>query len=91
MRPAKRPAQRPDVEPVRTPQSAGWLSPTEARALLAEMFGATVATRTIQAWARDTKRPLRHVRIGHRCLIHRDDLLARVMDDASAEASHARR
>jgi hypothetical protein len=70
--------KRAELEPVRTPQSAGWLSPVEASALLVEMFGATVSTRTLQAWARDPRRPLRHVRIGHRLLIHRDDLIARV-------------
>jgi len=66
------------TEPVRTPQAGGWLSPAEARALLANMFGVTVATRTIQSWCRDQRRPLRHVLIGRRLLIHRDDLLDRV-------------
>lgn len=66
------------VEPVRTPAERGWLSPAEAADFLHETFGATVSTRTIQAWARDTKRPLRHVRIGHRLLVARDDVLARV-------------
>lgn len=66
------------TEPVRTPQAAGWLSPAEARALLVQLFGVTVATRTIQSWCRDQRRPLRHVMIGRRLLIHRSDLLARV-------------
>lgn len=66
------------LEPVRTPADRGWLSPVEASALLLDTFGATVSPRTIQAWARDTKRPLRHVRIGHRLLVARDDVLAKV-------------
>ena len=66
------------LEPVRTPAQRGWLTIPEAVALLAEMFGTTVSTRTIQSWCRDPKRPLRHVRIGHRLLVHRDDLLVRI-------------
>lgn len=66
------------LEPVRTPAERGWLSPVEAQDLLRETFGLTVSTRTLQAWARDPGRPLRHARIGHRLLIHRDGLLARV-------------
>lgn len=68
------------IEPVRTPAERGWLSPGEASALLLEMFGATVSPRTVQAWARDPRRPLRQVRIGHRLLVHRDDVLARVTE-----------
>jgi hypothetical protein len=68
------------IEPVRTPESAGWLTPEQASALLAEMFdGTTVSPRTIQAWCRDPRRPLRHARLGHRLLVHRADLLARVL------------
>ncbi len=65
-------------EPIRTPESAGWLTPPQASALLAKMFGHTVSARTIQAWCRDPRQRLRHARLGHRLLIHRDDLLARI-------------
>jgi hypothetical protein len=66
------------VEPVVTPASRGWLSSVEARAFLLDMFGETVSKRTIQGWCRDPKRPLRHVRMGHKLLVHREDLLARI-------------
>jgi hypothetical protein len=66
------------LEPVQTPASAGWITPKAARALLLREFGATVSVRTLQAWTREPQRPLRHVRIGHRLLIYRDALLARV-------------
>ncbi len=68
------------LEPVRTPAERGWLSVAEAQAFLREQFGATVSARTIQAWARNPRRPLRHARLGHRLLVHRDDLLARVTE-----------
>ncbi len=74
----QRRAQVVALEPVRTPQANGWLTPTAARALLEQEFGATVSIRTIQQWCRDTNRPLRHVKIGHKLLVHRDDLLAKV-------------
>jgi hypothetical protein len=61
---------------VASPVSGGWLAPAQASALLAEMFGVTVSVRTIQGWCRHPTRPLRHVRLGHRLLVHRDDLLA---------------
>lgn len=66
------------LELVRSPQSAGWLTPKEARAELLDRFGATVSERTIQSWCRDSRRPLRHARLGHKLLVYRDDLLARV-------------
>jgi hypothetical protein len=67
------------LESVRSPQSAGWLTPRQAQALLYDTFGFTVSVRTIQAWARDKKHPpLRHARLGHKLVIFRDDLLARV-------------
>jgi len=67
-----------DLEPIRTPAERGWLTPVEACSLLLDTFGTTVSIRTIQAWTREPKRPLRCVRIGHRLLVHRDDLLERV-------------
>lgn len=68
----------PPLELVRSPESAGWLTPKQARALLLETFGVTVSERTIQSWSRDSRRSLRHARLGHRLVVHRDDLLARV-------------
>ncbi len=65
-------------ERARTPADRGWLSPVQASALLRDMFGTSVSARTVQSWCRDTKRPLRCVRMGHRLLVHRDDLLARI-------------
>ena len=78
--------ERTGLEPVRTPQAGGWLSPAEARDFLRETFGATVSARTIQAWARDPKRPLRAVMIGRRLLVHRADLLERVGGSGGAAA-----
>jgi hypothetical protein len=68
------------LELVRSPQAAGWVTPKEATAVLFDNFGVTVSKRTIQSWCRpDSRRPLRHARIGHKLVVHRDDLLARVM------------
>jgi hypothetical protein len=68
----------PALERVPTPAERGWLTSQEARALLLTTYGASVATRTIQGWTRDVKHPLRHVRMGHRLLLWRDDLLRRI-------------
>lgn len=76
----RRPTRAEAVEPVRTPAERGWLTPAEAQAFLRETFGVSVSARTLQAWARDRARPLRHARMGHRLLIHRDSLLERVTE-----------
>ena len=76
---ASRSAFTPAVEPVITPGDKGWLTCTEARQLLQDTFGRTVCVRTIQGWTRDPKRPLRRARLGRKLLVHRSDLLKRVI------------
>ena len=66
------------LELVRSPHAAGWLTPKEARAELLQNFGHTVSERTIQGWCRDSRRPLRHARLGHKLIVSRDALIARV-------------
>lgn len=71
-------AEAVTLEPVLTPADRGWLRAEEAVALLRATFGASVSKRTIQGWARDPKRPLRSIRIGHRLYVLRSDVLAHV-------------
>lgn len=63
------------LEPVKAPSAAGWLSPAEAAQLLTETFGRRLGTRTVQLWCHRSERPLPHVVLGGRLLIHRNDLL----------------
>ena len=58
------------------PSASGWLSPAQAAALLTSTFGRRIAVRSVQTWCHRSRNPLRHVALGGRLLIHRQDLLA---------------
>ena len=64
------------LEPVLTATASGWLSPAQAAALLTSTFGRRIAVRSVQTWCHRSRDPLRHVVLGGRLLIHKQDLLA---------------
>jgi hypothetical protein len=65
-----------ELEPVQAASTSGWLSPAQAAAFLMSTFGRRIAVRSVQTWCHRSRNPLRHVVLGGRLLIHRQDLLA---------------